>query len=164
MASQTQQSSGSKHSLHAEYERDATRSVMACHESQQQAASIDGAQLEASAAQFPKLQQNAVAFLAVLLAWQHRRLTRETGVYTTTVAPPFSRSVARPRGHRAKKLWCILYFNSVLTKWGLLQIHDSLQRAVFILRKGLFETVKVQILSFKVRILAFKVQTLSPVP
>ena len=28
-------------------------------------------------------------------------------VHTTTAGPLFSRSVARPRGHRAKKLWCI---------------------------------------------------------
>ena len=32
-----------------------------------------------------------------------RAQTREKRVYTTTVGPLFSRSVARPRGHRAKK-------------------------------------------------------------
>ena len=43
----------------------------------------------------PKTRRFAFAFLSPLRTWEKR-------VYTTTVGPLFSRSVAQPRGHRAK--------------------------------------------------------------
>ena len=43
----------------------------------------------------------------VVLQTQRSAFAQAKRGYTTTVTPLLSRSVARPRGHRAKKLWCI---------------------------------------------------------